>query len=84
MGVMEMIPMDIARNVFETNFFGTMRLMRAVIPHMKARMEGHIVNISSVYSLMGCPFSEYYTASKFAVEGFSEAMGPTLEKFNIR
>jgi len=84
MGIMELMPMEIVRNVFETNFFGTMRMIRAVTPHMKSRMEGHIVNVSSVYGLMGCPFNEFYTASKFAVEGFSEAIGPVLEEFNIR
>ena len=83
-GIMEVIPMDMVRNLFETNFFGTVRTMRAVIPHMKSRMEGHVVNISSVFGLMGGPFAEYYTASKFAVEGFSEAMAPILEKFNVR
>ena len=71
--------MDIARNVLETNFFGTMRMMTAVIPHMKSRMEGQVVNISSVSGLIGLPFEEHYTASKCAVEGFSEAMAPTLE-----
>ena len=83
-GIMEVIPMDMVRNVFETNFFGTVRMMRTVIPHMKARMEGHVVNLSGTAGLIGHPFMEYYTASKFAVEGFSEAMAPILEKFNIK
>ncbi|XP_072040075.1 retinol dehydrogenase 8-like [Amphiura filiformis] len=83
-GVMEKVPMDQIRAVYETNVFGLIRLTQAVIPGMKSRRSGHIINVSSAAGLVGnMPFTEIYTSSKFAVEGFSESIAPLLKKFNI-
>ena len=63
---------DEIRAMFETNVFGLFALTRAVLPGMRARRRGHVINISSVGGLVGNPGSGYYAATKFAVEGFSE------------
>ena len=70
--------------MFNVNFFGTLRLTKAVLPSMKARQSGHIIDNSSVPGIMGIPFLKIYSASKFAVEGLSESLAPRLKQFNIR
>ncbi|XP_001634839.2 retinol dehydrogenase 8 [Nematostella vectensis] len=75
---------DAINKVFEPNVYGLMRMTNAVIPHMKKQRAGHVVNIGSVLGVVGTPFSEIYCASKFAVEGYAEAMAPVLGKFNIK
>ena len=82
--VFECIPIETAQNLFDTNFFGVMRLLKAVLPGMKARQKGRIINVSSIIGVNGHPFSEIYSASKFALEGLTESLAPTLRKFNIR
>lgn len=82
--VFECIPIDKAQNLFDTNFFGVMRVLKAVLPGMKARKKGRIINVSSIIGVNGHPFSEIYSASKFALEGLTESLAPTLRKFNIR
>jgi len=82
--VFECIPIEKAQNLFDTNLFGTMRMLKAVLPGMKARRKGHIINVSSIIGVNGHPFTEIYSASKFAVEGLTESLAPTLRKFNIR
>lgn len=76
--------MDEARGVFETNFFGVLRLTKAVLPRMKSNREGHIICISSMGGVSGVPFNGVYCASKFAVEGLVESLAPMLKTFNIR
>ena len=71
------------RAMFETNFFGLAALTRRVLPGMRARRRGHIVNISSVGGLIGNPASGYYCASKFAVEGLSEALSKEVGPLGI-
>ena len=73
-----------AKEMFEVNFFGALRLIQAVLPGMKMRESGHIINNSSHFGIVGNPFHELYCASKFALEGLSEALAPTLLQFNIR
>jgi NAD(P)-dependent dehydrogenase (short-subunit alcohol dehydrogenase family) len=70
--------------MFETNFFGLAALIRRVLPGMRAREHGHIINISSVGGLLGNPGAGYYNASKFAVEGLSEALAKEVEPLGIR
>jgi NAD(P)-dependent dehydrogenase (short-subunit alcohol dehydrogenase family) len=72
------------RAMFETNFFGLAALIREVLPGMRARRQGWIVNISSVGGLVGFPGSGYYAATKFAVEGLSEALAKEVEPLGIR
>lgn len=60
--------------VMDVNFMGVLRCTRAVLPHMRARKSGHIINISSVGGLVGQPFNEVYCAAKFAVEGLTESL----------
>ena len=76
--------MELMRNVFEVNYFGTVSLTKAVIPFMKAKESGHIVNISSHAGVVGFPGAEIYSSSKFAVEGLTESLAPSLHQFNIR
>ena len=81
---MESIPINMAQELMNVNFFGTLRLIKAVLPSMKARQSGHIINCSSEIGVIGVPFNEIYSASKFAIEGLSESLAPTLRQFNIR
>lgn len=72
------------RRQFETNVFGLFSLSRRVLPGMRARRSGHIVNISSVGGLMAFPATGYYHASKFAVEGFSESLAMEVAPLGIK
>lgn len=73
-----------ARKQMETNFFGTLRVTKAVLPIMRRRRSGLIVNVGSVGGIMGIPFQGLYTASKFAMEGLSEVIHLETSKFGIR
>jgi NAD(P)-dependent dehydrogenase (short-subunit alcohol dehydrogenase family) len=72
------------RAMFETNFFGLAGLIRRILPGMRARKHGHIINVSSVGGLLGNPSAGYYNATKFAVEGLSEALAKEVEPLGIR
>ncbi|MFL6582434.1 MAG: oxidoreductase [Burkholderiales bacterium] len=72
------------RAMFETNFFGLAALIRRVLPGMRTRAHGHIINISSVGGLLGNPSAGYYNATKFAVEGLSEALAKEVEPLGLR
>lgn len=84
LGPVESISMDEMKRVFETNFFGTVRMIKEVMPDMKKRQAGHIIVMSSVMGLQGVVFNDVYTASKFAIEGFCESMAVQLLKFNVK
>ncbi|MEJ7174965.1 SDR family oxidoreductase [Staphylococcus caprae] len=67
------------------NLMGVIRMTKAVLPSMRARREGHIINISSVGGLVGQPFNEIYCATKFGVEGYTEALSSYVQpKFNVK
>ncbi|XP_022523756.1 retinol dehydrogenase 8a [Astyanax mexicanus] len=84
LGPVESISIDQMKRVFETNFFGTVRMIKEVMPDMKKRRSGHIVVMSSVMGMQGVVFNDVYTASKFAIEGFCESMAVQLLKFNVK
>ena len=72
------------REMFDTNFFALAAMTRSVLPGMRARGWGHVVNISSVGGLVGSPASGYYNATKFAVEGLSQALAKEVAPLGIR
>ncbi|NXS50551.1 RDH8 dehydrogenase, partial [Balaeniceps rex] len=82
-GPVESISVEEMKRIFETNFFGAVRMIKAVLPDMKRRQSGHIVVISSVMGLQGIVFNDVYAASKFAVEGFCESLAVQLLQFNV-
>lgn len=69
---------------FQTNVFGLFNVCREIIPYFREQKRGTIVNISSLGGRVGLPFSSLYSATKFAVEGFSESLQYELEPFKIR
>lgn len=75
---------DEVRAMFETNLFGLANVTKAVLPGMRARRRGHIVNISSQGGLIGFAGVGYYNATKFAVEGLSEALAKECEPLGIK
>jgi short-subunit dehydrogenase len=68
----------------ETSFMGAVHTVKAVLPSMRRRKEGTIINITSIGGIMGLPFQGYYSAAKFALEGWSEALRMELRQFNIK
>ncbi len=75
---------DEVRAMFEANFFGAAAMIRAVLPGMRERRSGHVVNITSVGGLVGNPGSGYYAATKFALEGLGEALARETEGLGIK
>jgi len=84
MGAVEDTSIEEARAQLETNFFGVLRVCRAVLPSMRAQGGGYLVNISSLAGVLGLPFSGLYSASKFALEGLSESLRHETRRFGIR
>jgi NAD(P)-dependent dehydrogenase (short-subunit alcohol dehydrogenase family) len=82
-GAFEATPIDHVRKVFETNTFGTMAMTQAVIPQMRARRSGVIVNVTSSVTLTAIPLAAAYTASKQAIEGFTGSLAHELGHFGI-
>jgi short-subunit dehydrogenase len=74
---------DEAKAQFETNFFGIVRMVKAILPLMRQQKGGQIINISSLAGLTPIPFMGIYSASKFAVEGYTEALRLEVKPFNI-
>jgi NAD(P)-dependent dehydrogenase (short-subunit alcohol dehydrogenase family) len=73
-----------ARSIFETNFFGLIRMTRAVVPHMRRQASGRIINIGSVLGFLPMPYGALYAATKHAVEGYSESLDHELRTRGIR
>jgi NAD(P)-dependent dehydrogenase (short-subunit alcohol dehydrogenase family) len=84
LGAVEEISDDEARAVFDVNVFGTLTMQRAVLPVLRAQRSGHVINISSVGGLVGSPGWGIYGATKFAMEGFTEALSQELAPLGIR
>jgi NAD(P)-dependent dehydrogenase (short-subunit alcohol dehydrogenase family) len=83
-GAVEEVPMDLFRQMMETNFFGALRCMKAVIPSMRERRQGCIINVSSVAGRVAMAPQAPYAASKFALEALSECLAQEMKAFNVR
>jgi NAD(P)-dependent dehydrogenase (short-subunit alcohol dehydrogenase family) len=83
-GAFEATPMRTVREVFETNTFGTMAMVQAVLPAFRARRSGVIVNVTSSVTLAPMPLAAAYTASKVAIEGFTTSLALELAHFDVR
>jgi NAD(P)-dependent dehydrogenase (short-subunit alcohol dehydrogenase family) len=83
-GAFEATPMATVRDVFETNTFGMMAMTQAVLPQLRARRAGVVVNVTSSATLAPMPMVAVYTASKMAVEGFTASLAFELESFDVR
>jgi NAD(P)-dependent dehydrogenase (short-subunit alcohol dehydrogenase family) len=84
LGPVEQLSIKEFKEQFETNFFGVIRVIQAVLPTMRRQRRGTIVNISSSAGRIGLPLNSAYVSSKFALEGLSESMAYELEQFGIR
>jgi len=82
-GPLEETPFEEIYHLFETNFFGTIRVIKQVIPIMRKQGDGLIVNMSSIGGRIGLPFQSIYSSSKFAVECLTEALRIELKPFGI-
>lgn len=82
-GAVEEGTIEDAQRVFETNFFGVVRMTNAVLPHMRKARQGRIINLSSLAGIMGVPYIGLYGASKYALEGYSESLRYELKTLNI-
>ena len=83
-GVLEESSMDDLQRQFAANVFGPVAMMKAVLPGMRARRRGHIVNVTSMGGFITLPGISFYCGSKFALEGISEALGKEVADFGIR
>ena len=82
-GVMEESPLDEMRRQFDVNVFGAVAMIKALLPFMRQRRQGHIINITSMGGFITMPGVSYYCGSKFALEGISETLSKELAPFNI-
>lgn len=82
-GALEELSLDEAKAQFETNFFGVVRMVKAVLPLMRRQVRGQIINVSSLSGLSPIPFMGIYSASKFALDGYTEALRLEVKPFNI-
>jgi short-subunit dehydrogenase len=82
-GPIETSPLENIKLQMDTNFLGTVQITREVLPVMRKQGGGTIINFSSIGGLMGLPFQSFYSAGKFALEGFSEALRMEVSQFNI-
>ncbi len=83
-GALEEITIDEFRNVVETNLFGVVRMIQAVLPTMRRQGHGRIVNIGSIAGFLPLPYSAAYCASKHAIRGLSESVDHEVRRFGIR
>lgn len=83
-GALEEVDEDAVKDAFDANVYGAYRMVRALLPHMRARGSGHILNISSMTGFVGVPGFSFYSATKFALEGLSEALAQEVAPFGIK
>lgn len=84
LGAVEETSVAEGQALFDTNVFGTLRTIQAVLPHMRRHRSGRIVNVSSVLGFLPAPYMGLYSASKHAVEGMSETLDHEVRNFGIR
>jgi len=82
-GILEESPLEAMRRQFEVNVFGAVAMIQAVLPSMRQRRRGHILNITSMGGYITLPGIAYYCGSKFALEGISDTLGKEVEGFGI-
>ena len=82
-GAAEETSIEEAKEQFDTNFFGVVRVTNAVLPAMRQAGSGKIITLGSLVGLLGIPFASFYSATKFAIEGYSEALWYELRPFGI-
>ncbi|WMJ68930.1 oxidoreductase [Stenotrophomonas sp. 24(2023)] len=82
-GILEESPLQDMRQQFDVNVFGAVAMAKAVLPYMRARRAGHILNITSMGGFITMPGIAYYCGSKFALEGISEVLGKEVQPFGI-
>jgi NAD(P)-dependent dehydrogenase (short-subunit alcohol dehydrogenase family) len=82
--LVEDTPIETAMRVFDTNFWGVVRVTNAVLPTMRKQRSGLIINVSSLAGLVGVPGQGFYAASKHALEGYTETLQTELQQFDIR
>lgn len=82
-GAIEEVSEEEFEPMFQTNIYGLIRTTRAFLPHMRERRSGHILNISSIGGLTGSPGWGFYNTTKFAVEGFSEALAGEMKPLDV-
>ncbi|WP_447642842.1 MULTISPECIES: oxidoreductase [Chitinophagaceae] len=82
-GALEDVPLSDAKNMIDVNLFGVARLIQLVLPNMRNNKSGKIVNISSIGGKIGMPMGSWYNASKFAIEGLSDALRNEVKQFGI-
>lgn len=82
-GSAEKTPLSDAMAQMQTNFWGTVRVVNAVLPTMRSQKSGRLIFMSSIGGAIGIPFQAYYSASKFALEGYGEALAYEVEPFDI-
>ncbi|MCH9039677.1 MAG: SDR family oxidoreductase [Chloroflexi bacterium] len=83
-GPLQTLSISEMKTMFETNFFGVVRMIHSVLPGMIERRDGVIVNVSSVLGRMGTPFNGAYVSSKFALEGMSESLRTEVKPFGVK
>jgi NAD(P)-dependent dehydrogenase (short-subunit alcohol dehydrogenase family) len=82
-GAAEQTPIADAMAQFNTNFWGAVRVVNAALPRLRARGGGHVVLMSSIGGILGIPYQAFYSASKFALEGYAESLAYEVAPFNI-
>jgi NAD(P)-dependent dehydrogenase (short-subunit alcohol dehydrogenase family) len=83
-GLAEETPLELGRQQFETNFWGTVKVTNALLPQLRKQREGQIITVSSIVGLIGPPNLSYYTASKHAIEGWFKSLRFELDAFGIK